>query len=92
MKNSYKETWDDDIELNNIQKEIDDLISNNKELLLDIYKGNNSSVDLKPYLNEFFSLDYKHLCLALIFITHIKIKIERNYVLLYTLMVFRSIK
>ncbi len=52
LKNSYKETWDDDIELNNIQKEIDDLISNNKELLLDIYKGNNSSVDLKPYLNE----------------------------------------
>ncbi len=53
LKNSYKETWDDDIELNNIQKEIDDLISNNKELLLDIYKENNSSVDLKPYLNEF---------------------------------------
>lgn len=52
LKNSYKETWDDDIELNNIQKEIDDLISNNKELLLDIYKGNDSSVDLKPYLNE----------------------------------------
>lgn len=52
LKNSYKETWDDDIELNNIQKEIDDLISNNKELLLDIYKENNSSVDLKPYLNE----------------------------------------
>lgn len=53
LKNSYKETWDDDIELNNIQKEIDDLISSNKELLLDIYKENNSSVDLKPYLNEF---------------------------------------
>lgn len=53
LKNSYKETWDDDIELNNIQKEIDALISNSKELLLDIYKGNNSSVDLKPYLNEF---------------------------------------
>lgn len=53
LKNSYKETWDDDIELNNIQKEIDDLISNNKELLLDIYKENDSSVDLKPYLNEF---------------------------------------
>lgn len=53
LKNSYKETWDDDIELNNIQKEIDDLISNNKELLLDIYKENNSSSDLKPYLNEF---------------------------------------
>lgn len=52
LKNSYKETWDDDIELNNIQKEIDDLIFNNKELLLDIYKGNNSSADLKPYLNE----------------------------------------
>lgn len=52
LKNSYKETWDDDIELNNIQKEIDDLIFNNKELLLDIYKGNDSSVDLKPYLNE----------------------------------------
>ncbi len=52
LKNSYKETWDDDIELNNIQKEIDDLISNNKELLLDIYKGNDSSADLKPYLNE----------------------------------------
>lgn len=52
LKNSYKETWDDDIELNNIQKEIDDLISNNKELLLDIYKENDSSVDLKPYLNE----------------------------------------
>lgn len=52
LKNSYKETWDDDIELNNIQKEIDDLISNNKELLLDIYKGYNSSADLKPYLNE----------------------------------------
>lgn len=52
LKNSYKETWDDDIELNNIQKEIDDLIFNNKELLLDIYKENNSSVDLKPYLNE----------------------------------------
>lgn len=51
LKNSYKETWDD-IELNNIQKEIDDLISNNKELLLDIYKENNSSSDLKPYLNE----------------------------------------
>lgn len=30
-----------------------------------------------------FFLDYKHLCLALIFITHIKIKIERNYVLLH---------
>lgn len=53
LKNSYKETWDDDIELNNIQKEIDDLISNNKELLLDIYKGNDSSADLKPYLNKF---------------------------------------
>lgn len=53
LRNSYKETWDDDIELNNIQKEIDDLISNNKELLLDIYKENDSSVDLKPYLNEF---------------------------------------
>lgn len=52
LKNSYKETWDDDIELNNIQKEIDDFISNNKELLLDIYKGNDSSADLKPYLNE----------------------------------------
>lgn len=52
LKNSYKETWDDDIELNNIQKEIDDLISNYKELLLDIYKENNSSDDLKPYLNE----------------------------------------
>lgn len=52
LKNSYKETWDDDIELNNIQKEIDDLIFNNKELLLDIYKGYNSSADLKPYLNE----------------------------------------
>lgn len=52
LKNSYKETWDDDIELNNIQKEIDDLISNNKELLLDIYKENNSSGDLKPCLNE----------------------------------------
>ena len=52
LKNSYKETWDDDIELNNIQKEIDDLIFNNKELLLDIYKENDSSVDLKPYLNE----------------------------------------
>lgn len=52
LKNSYKETWDDDIELNNIQKEIDDLIFNNKELLLDIYKGNDSSADLKPYLNE----------------------------------------
>lgn len=52
LKNSYKETWDDDIELNNIQKEIDDLISSNKELLLDIYKGNDSSADLKPYLNE----------------------------------------
>ena len=52
LKNSYKETWDDDIELNNIQKEIDDLIANNKELLLDIYKENDSSVDLKPYLNE----------------------------------------
>lgn len=52
LKNSYKETWYDDIELNNIQKEIDDLISNNKELLLDIYKENDSSVDLKPYLNE----------------------------------------
>lgn len=52
LKNSYKETWDDDIELNNIQKEIDDLISNNKELLLDIYKENDSSGDLKPYLNE----------------------------------------
>ena len=46
LKNLYKETWDDDIELNNIQKEIDDLISNNKELLLDIYKENNSSGDL----------------------------------------------
>lgn len=34
-------------------KEIDDLISNNKELLLDIYKENDSSGDLKPYLNEF---------------------------------------
>ena len=53
LKNSYKETWDDDIELNNIQKEIDDLISNNKELLLDIYKEKDSSVDSKPYLNEF---------------------------------------
>ena len=53
LKNSYKGTWDDDIELNNIQKEIDDLISNNKELLLDIYKENDSSGDLKPYLNEF---------------------------------------
>lgn len=53
LKNSYKETWDDDIELNNIQKEIDDLISNNKELLLDMYKENDSSGDLKPYLNEF---------------------------------------
>lgn len=53
LKNSYKETWDDDIELNNIQKEIDDLISNNKELLLDIYKENDSSGDLKPCLNEF---------------------------------------
>lgn len=53
LRNSYKETWNDDIELNNIQKEIDDLISNNKELLLDIYKENDSSVDLKPYLNEF---------------------------------------
>lgn len=53
LKNSYKETWDDDIELNNIQKEINDLISNNKELLLDIYKENDSSADLKPYLNEF---------------------------------------
>lgn len=53
LKNSYKETWDGDIELNNIQKEIDDLISNNKELLLDIYKENDSSGDLKPYLNEF---------------------------------------
>lgn len=53
LKNSYKETWDDDIELNNIQKEINDLISNNKELLLDIYKENDSSTDLKPYLNEF---------------------------------------
>lgn len=53
LKNSYKETWDDDIELNNIQKEIDDLISNNKELLLVIYKENDSSGDLKPYLNEF---------------------------------------
>lgn len=53
LKNSYKETWDDDIELNNIQKEIDDLISNNKELLLDIYKENDSSGDSKPYLNEF---------------------------------------
>ena len=52
LKNSYKETWDDDIELNNIQKEIDDLIANNKELLLDIYKENYSSADLKPYLNE----------------------------------------
>ena len=52
LKNSYKETWDDDIELNNIQKEIDDLIANSKELLLDIYKGYNSSADLKPYLNE----------------------------------------
>ena len=52
LKNLYKETWDDDIELNNIQKEIDDLIFNNKELLLDIYKGYNSSADLKPYLNE----------------------------------------
>lgn len=53
LKNSYKVTWDDDIELNNIQKEIDGLISSNKELLLDIYKENNSSSDLKPYLNEF---------------------------------------
>lgn len=53
LKNSYKETWDDNVELNNIQKEIDDLISNNKELLLDIYKENDSSDDLKPYLNEF---------------------------------------
>lgn len=53
LKNSYKETWDDDIELNNIQKEINDLISNNKELLLYIYKENDSSGDLKPYLNEF---------------------------------------
>lgn len=53
LKNSYKDTWDDDIELNNIQKEIDDLISNNKELLLDMYKENDSSGDLKPYLNEF---------------------------------------
>lgn len=53
LRNSYKETWNDDIELNNIQKEIDDLISNNKELLLDIYKENDSSVDSKPYLNEF---------------------------------------
>lgn len=53
LKNSYKETWNDDIELNNIQKEIDDLISNNKELLLYIYKENDSSGDLKPYLNEF---------------------------------------
>lgn len=53
LKNSYKDTWNDDIELNNIQKEIDDLISNNKELLLDIYKENDSSGDLKPYLNEF---------------------------------------
>lgn len=52
LKNSYKETWDD-VELNNIQKEIYDLISNNKELLLDIYKENDSSGDLKPYLNEF---------------------------------------
>lgn len=52
LKNSYKETWDDDIELNNIQKEIDDLIANSKELLLDIYKENDSSADLKPYLNE----------------------------------------
>lgn len=52
LKNSYKETWDDDIELNNIQKEINDLISNNKELLLDIYKENDSSGDLNPYLNE----------------------------------------
>lgn len=52
LKNSYKETWDDDIELNNIQKEIDDLIANNKELLLDIYKEKDSSADLKPYLNE----------------------------------------
>lgn len=52
LKNLYKETWDDDIELNNIQKEIDDLIFNNKELLLDIYKGNDSSADLKPYSNE----------------------------------------
>ena len=52
LKNSYKETWDDDIELNNIQKKIDDLIANNKELLLDIYKENDSSADLKPYLNE----------------------------------------
>lgn len=53
LKNSYKDTWDDDIELNNIQKEIDGLISNNKELLLDIYKEKDSSVDSKPYLNEF---------------------------------------
>lgn len=53
LRNSYKETWNDDIELNNIQKEIDDLISNNKELLLDIYNENDSSGDLKPYLNEF---------------------------------------
>ena len=53
LRNSYKETWNDDIELNNIQKEIDDLISNNKELLLNINKENNSSGDLKPYLNEF---------------------------------------
>lgn len=53
LKNSYKETWNDDIELNNIQKEIDDLISNNKELLLDIDKENDLSGDLKPYLNEF---------------------------------------
>lgn len=53
LKNSYKETWDDDVKLNSIQKEIDDLISNNKELLLDIYKENDSSDDLKPYLNEF---------------------------------------
>lgn len=53
LRNSYKETWDDDIELNNIQKEIDNLISNNKELLLDIYKEKDSSVDSKPYLNEF---------------------------------------
>lgn len=52
LKNSYKETWYDDIELNNIQKEIDDLIANSKELLLDIYKENDSSADLKPYLNE----------------------------------------
>lgn len=52
LKNSYKDTWNDDIELNNIQKEIDGLISSNKELLLDIYKENNSSSDLKPYLNE----------------------------------------